>query len=514
MILIASGTYCREDISVEIGLLPPSFLPIGNKRLFELQALTLQHFDEEIWLSLPEGFEVSVIDMMKLDALSFKLIFVPQNLTLSESIVFCIEHINPVSHLRILWGDTNCCQLPTEYFDAIAVAKPPDDSRWGYMSKNIAGEGKVISGYFCFSRVDEILRCLKEKKEDFIAALTRYSSNVNTKIIDMQEWQDFGHRNQYIKNKVNAFLPRSFNKLTGFGSYLVKSSSQVEKITSEYYWFKSLPLPLSIHTPRLCSDLRNEDGEAQYDLEIIPSFSISELLIFGNISDQFWEKIFFKLKEILTKFNYEADSFKNEMVDISDLKKLDSTLYLDKTLERISLHEAISGQDFSEYKKIAKDVARDIPATSVYHLTIAHGDMCFSNILYCSHNDRIYLIDPRGPAMLKCHPLAGDIRYEIAKLYHSLIGGYDYIIANQFLIEEESLRFYPNDNAKIQRLSKKFETLVLDEFSSISVNEILAINVLLFISMVPLHGDNKKRQEAFLLNSKRLYQLLLDRKEI
>jgi hypothetical protein len=116
--------------------------------------------------------------------------------------------------------------------------------------------------------------------------------------------------------------------------------------------------------------------------------------------------------------------------------------------------------------------------------------------------------------MLKCHPLAGDIRYEIAKLYHSLIGGYDYIIANRFLIEEESLKFYLDDNAKIDRLGKKFETLVLDRFLPISLNEILAINVLLFISMVPLHSDNKKRQEAFLLNSKRLYQLLTDRREI
>ena len=59
MILIASASYCREDIAVEIGSLPPSFLPIGNQRLFELQYLLLQKIDEEIWLSLPEGFEIS-----------------------------------------------------------------------------------------------------------------------------------------------------------------------------------------------------------------------------------------------------------------------------------------------------------------------------------------------------------------------------------------------------------------------------------------------------------------------
>jgi len=514
MILIASGSYCREDISVEIGSLPPSFLPVGNKRLFELQKQALQHFDEEIWLSLPEGFEVPVFDMIKLEALSFKLIFVPQNLTLCESIAFCIERINPASLLRILWGDTNYGHLPIEYLDTIAVGEPADDSNWGYINKDIVGEGKVITGYFCFSRVDKLLQYLKENTEDITAVLNKYCLNVNTKIINTKEWQDFGHRNQYFKSKVYAFLPRSFNKLTSYESYLVKSSSQVKKITSEYKWYESLPLPLSIHTPRLCSDLRFEGDESQYDLEIIPSFSLSELLIFGNNSDQFWEKIFFKLKEVLTKFNYEADSFKNGNIDVSDLRKLDSTLYLEKTLERISLYESSSGQDLSEYQKIAKDVARDIPATSAHHLTISHGDMCFSNILYSSHNERIYLIDPRGSAMLKCHPLAGDIRYEIAKLYHSLFGGYDYIIANRFLIEGESLKFYPDDNVKIDRLRKKFEALVLERFLPITLNEILAINVLLFISMVPLHSDNRNRQEAFLLNSKRLYQLLKDRRKI
>jgi len=514
MVLIASGSYCREDISVEIGSLPPSFLPVGNQRLFELQALTLQCFHEEIWLSLPEEFEVSAFDLKKLEALNIKVIFVPENLTLCDSLVFCIEHINPTSHLRILWGDTNCSQLPSEPLDAIAVASPTDDSEWGYMDKNIVGEGKVISGYFCFSQTDEILKYLKEDPKDFLAALTKYYSNINTKIIEMQEWQDFGHRNQYFKSKVNAFLPRHFNKMTSYESYLVKSSSQVEKITSEFDWYKNLPLPLSIHTPRLCSDLKLEDNEAQYELEIIPSFSLSELLIFGNNSDQFWEKIFHKLKETLKKFNDEASSFKNGEIDSADLKKLDSSLYLEKTLKRISLYESLSQQDLAEYKKIAKDVAEDIPATSAHHLTISHGDMCFSNILYCSHNDRIYLIDPKGPAMLKCHPLAGDMRYDIAKLYHSIIGGYDYIIANQFQIEEKGLKFYPNDSVKINQLSKKFEKLIYDEFFFISFDEILAINVLLFISMVPLHSDNKKRQEAFLLNSKRLYKILMDRRKM
>ena len=37
MILIASGAYLQGEFSSEVGLLPPSFLPIGNQRLYEYQ---------------------------------------------------------------------------------------------------------------------------------------------------------------------------------------------------------------------------------------------------------------------------------------------------------------------------------------------------------------------------------------------------------------------------------------------------------------------------------------------
>jgi hypothetical protein len=513
LILIASASYCREDIAVEIGSLPPSFLPIGNQRLFELQYLLLQNIDEEIWLSLPEGFEIPSYEIKKLESLNIRIIIVPKNLSLCESLTFCIKHINPASYLRILFGDTNFSHLPSEYLDVITVDLPNDDSRWGFMNKNIVEKGKVVSGYFCFSQLNKILRYLKEYSEDFIEALNSYCLDVNTKIIESQDWQDFGHRNQYFKNKANLFVPRYFNKISSKGIQLVKSSSKIEKITSEYEWYKSLPLPLSIHTPRLYSDLKVEYDNARYELEIIPSFSLNEMLVFGNISDQFWEKLFYKIKDILTKFYHEANIFKNDKVDVLDLKAINSSLYLEKTLNRISLYEQSSAQDFSEYRKIAIDAARNIPATSTHHLTISHGDMCFSNVLYCSHNDRIYLIDPRGSNMFKCHPLAGDIRYDIAKLYHSLFCGYDYIIANRFLIEQGDIKFYPEDNAKIDYLSKKFDQLIINGFLNISLDEILAINILLFISMVPLHNDNKKRQKAFLLNSKRLYKELLKQRK-
>ena len=44
-----------------------------------------------------------------------------------------------------------------------------------------------------------------------------------------------------------------------------------------------------------------------------------------------------------------------------------------------------------------------------------HGDPTFSNIIYSSHNDKAYLIDPRG--VFGNSQIFGDRYYDIAKLY-------------------------------------------------------------------------------------------------
>ncbi|WP_251821349.1 hypothetical protein [Campylobacter jejuni] len=37
MILITSAKYSSSDFTLEFGKIPPSFLPLGNKRLYEYQ---------------------------------------------------------------------------------------------------------------------------------------------------------------------------------------------------------------------------------------------------------------------------------------------------------------------------------------------------------------------------------------------------------------------------------------------------------------------------------------------
>ena len=60
MLLILSAQMVGDEIAMEFGQLPPSFLPLGSKRLFELQA-DFAH-GEACVLTLPEDFSVSAFD--------------------------------------------------------------------------------------------------------------------------------------------------------------------------------------------------------------------------------------------------------------------------------------------------------------------------------------------------------------------------------------------------------------------------------------------------------------------
>ena len=137
-----------------------------------------------------------------------------------------------------------------------------------------------------------------------------------------------------------------------------------------------------------------------------------------------------------------------------------------------------------------------------------HGDFCLSNILYNSRARRIRVIDPRGCILEQDPSIFGDIRYDLAKLWHSFGGLYDLIIAGHYQFEQ--IDQYTFDLSFPSSLHHKWlqEDFLRRLPSSTHKLEIQALTVLLFVSMLPLHADRPDRQKAFIANAARLYQLI------
>jgi hypothetical protein len=165
----------------------------------------------------------------------------------------------------------------------------------------------------------------------------------------------------------------------------------------------------------------------------------------------------------------------------------------------------LNGRPLSGWKRFLPEieavVARiaDDPRTSVIH-----GDLCFSNILYDPQTGLLRLIDPRGEFYEKgCF---GDPRYDTAKLLHSLHGGYDFIVQEMYDLHEAGtgdywLRlFRPDDNdGWVRRL-----TASLAEQLNYDLNDLLVLEAMLFLSMLPLHSEDEARQKALYLTGTKI----------
>jgi thiamine kinase-like enzyme len=140
-------------------------------------------------------------------------------------------------------------------------------------------------------------------------------------------------------------------------------------------------------------------------------------------------------------------------------------------------------------------------------LSIVHGDLCASNILYDRKSRTIKLIDPRGAFGVP--GLYGDPAYDLAKLRHSVLGGYDFILNGWFKILNNRIEVFRNKVA-----IDSFVRFQTNHFPQTMIRRARLIEPLLFLSMVPLHGDEPKRQYAFLLNGLERLLKVLDNKPI
>ncbi len=259
----------------------------------------------------------------------------------------------------------------------------------------------------------------------------------------------------------------------------------------------------------------SKDGGRFYVLEYLPNLPLNELFVHGRNSFRFWEHKFKSIKKFLEEARLDSVSLDER--SRNEIENDTKTLYVDKTFDRISKFEREASFSISE--KVAKLNENTITLEHVIRdcidrtlrlpivFSVLHGDLCLSNILYDSRTERIKVIDPRGLNFKNEFSIYGDQKYDVAKLAHSVIGLYDFIISRRYTIDEDEdgfsvLKF--DIDERLQFVQSKFLTIKF--LPNVSVLEIMPLVVLLFISMLPLHSDHPQRQQAMLLNSIRIYK--------
>ncbi|MFG1592796.1 hypothetical protein [Halobacteriovorax sp. CON-3] len=513
MIIITSAAYVDTELENEFGKLPPAFLPVGNKKLLELQLKEIRNYfkDEEVLLSLPQSFSNfnSFIDSLKDSGVI--LSYLDENLSLKDSVLQILDNVEESpSSLRILHGDTfiNFSKNSLLEVDVIGVSKTYEQYRWEF------DKGEYVwNGFFSYSNCDFLKVCLRSSK-NFVEAVKKYNENISLSRVKCDNWYDFGHINTYFKSRCKFTTQRHFNDLNINNGIVYKSSKNINKIKSETLWFLNIPNELKVYTPQLIDFSLNEN-DTFYKIEYLTLAPLNEMYVHGLKGEVFWRSVFYKFREwfklsqsqVKDKYNKGIESHFRDLVQ-------------KKTQQRISCYDECLVEEF--FKPFYYDgilvpsldtVISDCIKESVRGGTypgVLHGDLCFSNVLINSRADQLKFIDPRGDSLEGAVGVFGDIRYDLAKLSHSVIGYYDHILSKNFKINKIKLGndySYNIDFDLIENSNIVNSFINFDFIEDYETVDILPLTALLFISMVPLHNDSIAKQRAFILNAVRIWIL-------
>jgi hypothetical protein len=525
MLLITSGAFITGELGSEIGELPPSFLPVGNKRLYQHQIIWAKSQGyKDIYISLPNTFEIQEYDLKYLSNSGVDILYVPNDISLGESISYCLSNLkeNELGPLSILHGDTLFGEYKLKIgSDIISIAKNSGSYNRAVLTKNkfverVSHEDELImSGYFQFTDGREFNRFLHSSRFNFVEAVNLYIKQGDCNFPLITDWLDFGHIISYYHSRRKITTQRVFNGLLIDRKTVTKSSRDLRKIEAEFNWFNKLPEDLKSYIPNVYG-FKVKSNLAYYSMDYLYSLSLSDIAVFSVQSYKAWEYI---LSEIFS-FIYSSRKI-NPVYKSLDIYAAQS-IYLKKTLSRLEKFKEESGFDINQELKyegkalgslldIAIKSASYIPPTIDTDMSYVHGDICFSNILFDYRSRNIKLIDPRGIDLNGKMTTVGDLRYDLAKLLHSVVGLYDFIISGRAAMVEHEFDY------TITIYSDDFTSLGLEDFMKKNIENlgykykvILAITVQLFISMLPLHNDDYNRQLMLLANALRLHKMLLE----
>jgi hypothetical protein len=503
--ILLSSKFVEVDVSEVYGDLPPSFLPVGNQRLYVKQIEVLSQECNRIVMTLPIDYRIPNSDIKLIETLGVEIIRVDKNFTIEEVIIFCLEVIGDTSlPFEILYGDTILRgDMP---LDSVAVAIKPDRHLWGKNEsilklEHMHGSGVefVMAGRFCFSDQKSFLGAVAQSTGEILTTMMFYEGFQPLSYFVGDGWLDFGHLSTLQQSKLAATESRYFNSIEISDSLVTKRSSNLQKLKKEIAWYRSVPSEAERFVPKMRSW-----GADYYELDYIASPTLHELLVLGNLDRQNWLKIF----QGLAKYFKIAISIKPDSCDESLQLSTLSELLDQKTFQRAA--EFLSqNSDLSETFSVDIDtiishqnitfLINQIDMRNRDSIGFFHGDLCATNIFWDSRKDTCKLIDPRGQNSKSSTVPLGDLRYDIAKIYQSFVLGYDLVLEDKFeyvpISGHLKLRFLDEPQSDFYR------DLITDELCKplgIDVEEIHIMGIILMIGLLPLHSDRPDRQNAFL----------------
>lgn len=376
------------------------------------------------------------------------------------------------------------------------------------------GIGRLFVGVFRFSDAAMLRKCLEEAfaggeegMGSFYQAVRLYSGRIPLEARRAEDWLDIGHADRYHGARL-AVGARQFNHIAVDRNrgMLRKTSDDREKLIGEIRWYLKLPTDVEYVRPRIF-DYSMDYEEPYVVMEYYAYHTLHELFLYGDLGRSQWREIFERVRFILGDFGRYT-------VRDSAIRPSLEEVYWGKTAQRMArLRENASFSSFferdvtvngTEYRSLggvmdALEAAIPGMLYDAGEFPIIHGDLCFSNMMVDDSFSFVKLVDPRG--RFGSYDIYGDRRYEMAKLLHSVDGRYDFIIKDLFSVEcdlgSASIRYKIRERGTERGVGRVFMDVFGGEMGG-DWEKVELIEGLLFLSMIPLHGESLAHQMAML----------------
>lgn len=470
--------------------------------------------------------------------LTLEFVPIAEDLGPGFTLLSCLKQLAPGEPCLVVLGDT-LFQFPKQIADGfsesfVLTAPVQDAARW--CLAEVDGENRVraladkqpenpgawpaLIGVYFFRDTMHARASLEEalglgvRSLQLRHALEPYIRAGELRGYPAGNWFDCGNPDLLTSSRRRLLQARSFNsvQIDDLRGTITKRSQHRAKFLSEINYYRQLPHDLATFFPRLV-DFGLSPGDTFLTLEYYGYPTLSEIWVFEEYEARYWEQIFQSLARILECFGHypveltPAVTFNfywTKTVDRLDAfaRQREEFRFLVQAPELRLNRRAVRG-----WNAIRPEVEQRVRAFSARTAgQIIHGDLCFPNILFDPLSRLFKFIDPRGT--FGDSGIFGDPRYDVAKLLHSLDGGYDFLIHDMFSLNGDSAelelqQFFPENRGEVLRA---FAGVFGKNYD---LEEVRLLEGLLFLSMCALHEDSPARQTAMFATGLRIVNEVL-----
>jgi aminoglycoside phosphotransferase len=354
-----------------------------------------------------------------------------------------------------------------------------------------------LQSYIFKGRSDELKKILNANNKYILSSsIVQLESEQNIVTINtIWDLKNFSLLNPHV---------RYFNKLKFKDKLIIKKSTRKIKIIEEFNFLNNLPKKIKKYYVTV-SNLLVKENFAQYSMNKINGIDLSLRYINKSFSAEIIKNIFDEIKIYFDLTLTLKGLAKESACDFLVKKNNYRLLELERWGGFGQLNTFVENHtSFSSIKNLF-DLSNKLLSSNKTLLNstqtvFSHGDLCFSNIILDDERAQLVFIDPKGVGVRKIDDCYRSPYYDLAKLSHSLLGGYDHIINDIAEINfDNNMKASLQFNHNLDEYKNIFKTFV----NSLGFDYYLVrqIEISLFLSMLPLHIETPKKVNMLVLRA-------------